>query len=552
MFKGNITTCAIDDVPMKVSDYDKRIAEIIPDTLFKMLTNPEYFCSMKWQKQREILFEIAGPVSDDEIVDRKQEYRELMDMLSGKSLAEYKASIAATKAKAKKELQEIPTRIDEINSNKPTEQDWEQMEKNIRYLTEELNHTNEQIASTGTMSLEQQEMIDDKRRRISELEEKRSKLLHEAQKLATMEYHEANRKYLDSTKRRIDAKSVKENKQWVFSKAWDDREKTASRLAELKEIRVKLLKEYEDVASREYVENDRCPVCGQRLPQVQLDNAREKFESEIDKELERITAMGKQTKETIKELESRLSIETAAAENAKAEYEKAMAEEQDCIKAEEENKKPELRVVKPEDIPAYIEAKNEIGRLMQEIQGMKSQEAEELKKELTESKKSLEEKIIETKSILRDREKIAEMQKRAKELEEKGKSLAAAIADLEQKEYIIQSYSRDRIEEIEKKVNAKFAIVQFQLFDYTIDGNETECCIPLVGGVQYGSANKASQIYAGFEIARILSEHFDVQAPIFVDNAEALSELPEMPNQMIYLEVSRESRGSELTIKNNL
>lgn len=48
VFKGNITECTWDGVPVKVSDFQKRIAEnIIDETIFKMITNPHYFAEKK-------------------------------------------------------------------------------------------------------------------------------------------------------------------------------------------------------------------------------------------------------------------------------------------------------------------------------------------------------------------------------------------------------------------------------------------------------------------------------------------------------------------------
>lgn len=56
VFKGNETETSFNDVPMNVSEYQKRVGKIIDDAVFKMVTNPLYFANMKWEAQREHLF----------------------------------------------------------------------------------------------------------------------------------------------------------------------------------------------------------------------------------------------------------------------------------------------------------------------------------------------------------------------------------------------------------------------------------------------------------------------------------------------------------------
>lgn len=92
-------------------------AEIIDENLFKMLTNTEYFLSLKQDVQREVLMSIAGAKTDNELAQGNAEFTALVDMLSGKSLADYRRQIAAEKKRLKMQADEIKPRIDQ------TEQD---------------------------------------------------------------------------------------------------------------------------------------------------------------------------------------------------------------------------------------------------------------------------------------------------------------------------------------------------------------------------------------------------------------------------------------------
>jgi hypothetical protein len=92
-----------------------------------------------------------------------------------------------------------------------------------------------------------------------------------------------------------------------------------------------------------------------------------------------------------------------------------------------------------------------------------------------------------------------------------------------------------------------FEIVKFQLFDKTNDGNEFEVCIPLSkAGVPIAATNTAEKINAGLDIIRTLSGFYNVSAPVFIDNSEAVNRFIDINTQMVYLEVTKEK---VLTIK---
>ena len=81
VFKGNVTECTWDGVPVRVNEYKERInAEIIDENLFKMLTNTEYFLSLKQDVQREVLMSIAGAKTDNELAQGNAEFTALVDL----------------------------------------------------------------------------------------------------------------------------------------------------------------------------------------------------------------------------------------------------------------------------------------------------------------------------------------------------------------------------------------------------------------------------------------------------------------------------------------
>ena len=68
------------------------------------------------------------------------------------------------------------------------------------------------------------------------------------------------------------------------------------------------------------------------------------------------------------------------------------------------------------------------------------------------------------------------------------------------------------------------------------------CMIPCDSGlVAYECANTAAQVNADMEIINVLSDHYDLRLPLFVDNSERVNVLAHTDSQLITLSVSTDS-----------
>ena len=148
--KGHHTDYFYNGVPLKTKgEYDERINAIIPEAVFKMITNPYYFLSLHWTAQREMLLQIAGGVSYEDIAKGNTAFATLIEQLSGKTVEDYKREISAQKEKITKELEKIPTRIDEITRATPLTPDYAALNTEKEQLTKELNDIDEAAASAA-------------------------------------------------------------------------------------------------------------------------------------------------------------------------------------------------------------------------------------------------------------------------------------------------------------------------------------------------------------------------------------------------------------------
>jgi hypothetical protein len=122
-FTGHETTFFYNGVPLSQKDYQAKVDSICNETLFKLITNPLYFPSLKWNEQRSILFEIAGNITNADVALTDQRFQGLLSRLNGRSIDEHKAMIQAKKKKISDEIKLIPSRVDEVKRSIPEKDD---------------------------------------------------------------------------------------------------------------------------------------------------------------------------------------------------------------------------------------------------------------------------------------------------------------------------------------------------------------------------------------------------------------------------------------------
>ncbi|MEL1208735.1 ATPase, partial [Staphylococcus epidermidis] len=70
-----------------------------------------------------------------------------------------------------------------------------------------------------------------------------------------------------------------------------------------------------------------------------------------------------------------------------------------------------------------------------------------------------------------------------------------------------------------------------------------ETCVCTVEGVEYnGGLNNAARINVGLDVINTLSTHYGITAPIFIDNAESVTDIIPTEAQQIQLVVSGQDK----------
>lgn len=540
VLKGNETLCWVNDVPMKVGEYQQRVKSIIDETVFKLITNPAFFFSLKWQDQRDILFQLAGTVDDKEIASTNSAFAELLDRLTGKSLSDFKKELSARKKRLKEDLEEIQPRIDQTHRLMPESADFDAIGAEIANTDKEIADIERAISDVVERTKQQYEAVQKRQLEINSLKSRQQKVLFDAQSAAKEKAHKANseRNDLIARIRILTAETEGGEVRALYLKKSNLNAEVEKLTAEVDALRAK----WHEVNATEYTGETTCAHCGQELPDSMKSEALNMFKSHKQGELDVINEKGKGIKEQIdlaisriQKLEVDIVRESDILNNKKAELEILNSKLEAIAEVKEED-------VKPENIKEYTDLAQQIADLEAELKSYEGQVHTDSTEAYKSQKKELSVKRDELKAKLSDRGRIEQFTQQIAGLEARGKELARQIADAEREEYTIAQFNKAKINECEKRINSMFSLVTFKLFDYNIEDakkeNPIECCIPLVRGRYYASTNTADQVNAGIDVINTLSQFHGVSAPIFIDGRESVNEILATESQIINLVVT--------------
>jgi exonuclease SbcC len=536
---GHETIYSIDEVPVKKKEYQETINSIIDENLFKLITNPLYFSiNMKWQDRRTVLLDIIGDITTEKIVNYKDDLKPLLELLGDKDIDTLKKSVQARKRKLNEEIKSIPYRVDECN-NSIKEVDLEALEFRKRGIVSGIKSLEEQLLDSSKVN---EEVLKEK----DKLYSLKSKL-RDMEYKASMEADKPKRKFENKLNDlRMDIKQIEYTLN-SFEREKQDIENNMNHYTSLRdETREKWFEENKRVF--EFDEsNCICPACKRPLDTEDIENKKhqleENFNSNKAKILKDIQDKGKSYKNLLEKYKETLDKTIDNLEASSRDLEK--------LKAAEIELQEQIKNYMPKDSlmsnKEYEDLKAKISELEAKLQQPTT--ANSQSQELKERKSKLEIELEEVNKDLSYKEQNEKLKNRIQELQEQEKKIAQQIAILEGQEYLCEEFIKTKVELLESSINSKFKYVSFKLFDTQVNGGLNETCEALINGVPFSNANTASQINAGLDIINALSEHYGVQAPIFIDNRESVNNLIETNSQIINLIVSEDK---DLRIENQI
>ena len=579
---GHHTDYFFNGVPLKKAEYDAKVAAIIPEDLFKVITDPYYFLTLHWKAQREYLLTMAGKINDADVAATREEFAALLHRVTGKTMEEYKKEISVRRGRIEAQLDKIPTRKDEATRNTPVAPDYAALESEKAQIQEDLANIDAAATSEAEANRVAYEQAAKIQAEINTKRDAQAKALQDAKEAARAAAYETNR-VADEAARdlaQIQRDEESENKYYSREKSVITASiATAKRRKEGYEAQVAdLRKRWEAVNNEQFQEQQAptagpliCPVFGHQCAdpgaanrhqcdavaalesfRKNQDTARAAFIANQTARLDKMDAEGQELNRLIAAQDAeikRLEAEAVALDTkhnaAVQDYATKKATYNNTIAAN-----PRVSTdpqIDPQTLPTWVALQKEIDQLNARRAAVTAPTTQDTAAERQLSRATLRARLSEIDQKLGLRATIKAAEARIVELDKEAATLAQEKATLQTEEALIDDFVRCRMEEVERRVNGLFDGVEFRMYKTLVNGEKEPDCVAYIGGVRYQDKNHAGQINAGLAVINALCAFHGVTAPIIVDNAESVNDFIPVKSQLVRLVVTT----GEFQVTNN-
>lgn len=557
---GNQNLYYWNEVPKKESEFTALVAALIPEKMFKLITNPLYFnTALDWQERREVLFSMAPPPDIAEILKklRKPDNSEQVDEVSKMLISERKTVDDCRdqfKGKAKnikEELKSIPLRVDEAYRQIPEDEDFSKYENEIAAQEKVIAEIDLQKQNLLTASKTANEGLLKK-------QSQKNEMLLAIQRMR----HDNTAKYNDEllakkgSLRNVDA-DIKERDAIVrvqnesIKELQDAIDKANSEIETQKSRNAVLLGEWKEINARQFNPDGAditttCYACKQALPhgdvEANKENARQAFENKKAMDLGAKREQGVAAKTLVSKLEERVKLHEGDIQWCKKIIEETLEElsVKNRFRDEIITEIDKMEANPPVDTPDILAKVEEHANFV-------IPKPDDLNFDEFKFKASAAQDIIKAANAkLANRDAKKRVEDRIAELQDREVTLSQDLTDIEALQFVLENYNKRRIEELTASVNSKFDFTRFKLFERQVNGTDKEVCIALVNTngswVPFPDANTAGQLNAGIDIINTICLYNSITAPIFIDNSEGVGQFIKTASQMINLRFSQDPK----------
>lgn len=526
-YAGDTRDYYIDDVPLAENAYKRRIAELIDERQFKLLTDVWAVTKgMHWKDRRTLLAEICGLPEDKQLLATAPQFAELNEKAGRRTVDEYKSVLVKQRKDSNASLNTLPVRVDECSrmvaelesldfAAAHSESDRLQAERE-RVQGELVKLTN------NTLSAQARNELGALQNQLREIETENN--THLASQRVPVEDKTAElRRALSDCNQEVERIQSTINYENQYIAASENR---------LNDYRAR----WRAIDAEEFTDTV-CPTCHQPLPSEQVAEAREAFDASQQQRKDALLEDSKLVKQGIAAAQERLANAETALKTAQDEVQKA----QTAL----DSYTPPV-ITEPEKLPDYdrrgsairtliADAEKRLDRLNGDVAAEKSR-LETEHAELTRRK-------LESDAVLAKEQTLIDTRRRIAELQAEQRTAAAEVEQMDRLIAMCEEFTRYRVQAITESVNSKFHLTRWRLFTEQVNGGLADCCEPMDrNGSTFDGTNNAMKINIGMDIIDTLSAHFGRRVPLFVDNAESVTQLQPIGSQVVRLVVSEQDK----------
>lgn len=493
------------------------------DGYLKLMLNPRYWEMLDTRSLRKYFAEIVGKVSEDDIVGDYDEVVlfEIKRCGIEKALTNYRD----TRKRVDLLVDKNKGLLADLKAETPNSADIKAIVDEIANIEKEKTELEERRASlTG----QNDELIAKRKAEEDAIYAKNEELLLAKVRYENEQAEQERKLVADLETARENNTTLERRRKALAEEVSDLKLRLDTTQILLKELRLR----HKDIQMRTF--NGTCEVCGNSFIGAarveRLEKFRTKKENDLRKNIEDGLAM-KAKEETLKaelaEAETRLanvgSVETKPYADAVVEFRKNRR----AWIATEQYANLTAEIAKLEANRTEIPANDEMTQIQLRI-GEIDAKLKNLYMELGSKREKNESgttKIEQLKAL------IAEHKRESA----KARKYEAQVLE----------YQREYAEIVRRRVNANFKNVQVEMTAPNKSGGLEDVCKLRLEGVA-DTCNYANRIKIGIEVAQVFQKHFGVCLPLFIDNAESITDIPEHDGQRVMLQVVK---GQKLTIK---
>jgi DNA repair exonuclease SbcCD ATPase subunit len=530
-FTGNTTRHRINGVEVPQGQYDAAVAAICPESKFRLLCDPFHFSeSLKWERRREMLLEIVGDVTDADAIAANPEFSDVPTMLGQHSREAFVSILKANRRDWNARLKELPAIINEASktaTGAPTGdmEDVTEVQAELDRLRDERSGI-ENGAAIGQLNAE-----------LRNIDAELARVKTRIEQEVNAPYLAARKKTAEAAEDLRDCEMALDRARVRQRQAAADHSGAVTELDRLrgvnKEIKARVF-EFED--------SDTCPTCLQPLAPGQTTKARAEAEARFNQakagDLERNQAEGKAAKQReeqlaktlaaaaddVQQCEAKVATATEALEQSKADEAAAQAappnldaDPEYCrLATERQTKLGQIEVVRTDAAGKVDELNRAISAKTGEVQAMMRRNAE--------------------------REAAAKATARVDELKAEQTRIGKAYDESEAQLDLLDRFVVAKVRMLTERINARFSVVHWRLFDVQVNGAVVECCDATVDGVPWSALSHGQKINAGLDIVNTLADHLGFAPPVIIDNAESVTNITPTRGQQIRLVVAPDIR----------
>lgn len=533
-YAGSKPIYYVNGLEVKAKDYTAVVGSLIQEDVFKLITNPHCFLGMDWRERRATLVKIAGNLEVEPPAELSKlmgirpfaEFQSLMQQQArtiqkGSRTSYGTDTISAAIIEARRQVPNVTGKVDDAD-------------KALAGLAKKVTALNDKL-----FTLQSDKASDLKKREIAQVETQ----IEQARAAYQRKMNE----------KAVAARAISDRLRDELSKAqrqlMDATGTESHTVSEIQRLndRIRALSEEWDSANARKAEVEKsvydgsgtCPTCGQKLPEDQIQAAKEKFNLARSDKLEEMSSVISNVEEQGKQARTELDAKGKSLSGIRESIGKLKE------KVSEADGKVKAAQAKDADIQPSFEMTAECKALADKLSALKARvkgSADNSKAEQISAVQAeidgVQAQITEQRQIKRQIEDRDKAQIRVTELMAEEKRLNGELEAAQHSIYLCGEYTKAKARALEDAVNGLFHVVKFQMFETQKNGEEAECC-NIVYPNGSTKLSTGERLQAGIDVINTLQKFYGVTAPIFVDDYEGISGAINTDAQVFTLEVRK-------------